>query len=136
MSIKAPQVISEFTLVKFDVLGNTYTKTPSEAIAFTEGLLATTHATTLKFTELVPCRTLLLQDTSLDKTRLKLEETRTVVVEQNNSKMNHALHLCYLKGPLSPKEFISMMQFKEGISSEAWEAHIDRFSAIQPRSRL
>jgi hypothetical protein len=137
MSIKAQPVTSELAIIKFDVLGNSYAKTPTEAKAFTEALLATTHATTLKFTEVVSLRGIVLQNTTLDATRVKLAEPPASVVEQKNPKMRHAQQVCHLKGPFSAQEFIQMMQIKENISIEAWEAHMDRFSAIQlQRSKL
>ncbi len=135
MSIQLPNVLSEFTLVKFHVLDTPYTKSPSEAKAFAEGLLATAHASTLKFTEVIACRTLVVQNTFPD-TRVQLQDRKAVVLEQNAPKLQHSQHMCYLKGPLTPKEFIEMMQFKKGISNEVWSEYMDRFSLIQPKSKL
>ena len=130
-----PEVISEITTIKFDVLGRSYVKnTPSDAIAIAESLLKTTKVANVKFTEMVLCRTTIIQadiNTILEAS-MNLANTHNIVIQQNNPRLRHEQHMCYMKGPLSAKEFIQLMQFKEGDSNSFWTLHIQN----QRKSKL
>jgi hypothetical protein len=133
MSITTPKIVDELTLVKFAALGTTYIKTAPEAKSFVEGFEKTTHAASLKFADLVISRSFLQQTTPLDQMKVTFEGKKEIVINQTNSKVQHGQLMIHIKGPLTSKQFIQLMQFKEGISNEAWSEHIERFSLIQPK---
>jgi hypothetical protein len=137
MTTVISKVVSEYSLVTFDVQGDTYTKEPSEAIAFAEGLrtmlqrlLVAPNAASLRFTNVVACRTLLLNNNTDLRTRVT---QGSIAVDVQNSNMSHQLDVCRFKGPFSSQQFIQMMQFKKGITQDEWGAHLHEFAYTQSK---
>jgi len=111
MTVSAPIVISEHAQVKFDVLGESTCKIFKAASAFVEGLLTVVERTDLIFTEVVTCR--------------------TVVLQKDNGVIRHELRILADKGPFNSEQFLEMMQYNSEISNEEWAKHVSKFTSTK-----
>jgi hypothetical protein len=112
-AVQTSVVISQYSVVTFEVLDKSYSKPPKEAKEVVDQLLKVADAVYLKFINVVISRTLL---------REKQDQERT---------LQHTLNVWHHKGPFTSAQFLQMIQYKDDISNEEWGVHLNHHSGIQ-----
>jgi hypothetical protein len=111
MSI-APKVISEYAHIKFNVLDKRYCGLFEEAYGFVKALLTTVDKAKLKFSEIVACRSVILN---------KEEQNCTC----------HEQHMWHHPGPFTPEQILNMIRYEPGISNQDWYKHLAKAGGVQ-----
>jgi hypothetical protein len=101
-------LISDASVTVYTVLNKTYQGSCQEAVTFTKGLLAATQdAASLAFTNIAI--------------------SRTTVWDLTTGQSGHGIALVQLIGPLTPEQFLQVMQYDQESSLADWS---HRISAI------
>lgn len=124
MSVQTSVVKSQMAYVRFEVLGKSHIMSPKEAVGMVRGLLETVDATSLLFSGILVCRSVVTESKNTEDDSPIIQEMDMQVA------INHGMGIKEFKGSFTSEEFLRMMQYKSKISMGEWIAHIERFKKI------
>ena len=104
-----PILVSEFSMVKYDVLGNSFVSKCEEALVATEVLLSSVQ----------------------DKASIIFENivlSRTTLHSKSIGVVSHNLVMSICEGPFTSKEFMEMMQYDRSMSNDQWYEYNQMFN--------